>query len=274
MQTVKPKRRQRRADRNDTLHHVYRLFFAKEHPSILLPEPIRVKLNKHNLINRIRRIPHQVTMDDVYRSRPGLVKEHHLKTLVFQVRLGSKSEPNYQYCVCVLSGNYKVNTKVIAMHFNVAKSRVSSAPTDTAEALTGYKSGSINPIALRKPLPTFYDHRLTQFKTKLHIGTGCHTLELSVTLSELLVIAPGEFKPFGIPPKEKKVAVAPGPAIKPSLAMTLFGSSKDNSNPANPSPEWRKFYEKYQKDQDLINAFEETADELARRGIPPFGRAI
>ena len=79
------------------------------------------------------------------------------------------------------------------LHLQALGKRVSMAPTDRAEKVTGYVAGGISPLGQRRRLPTFVDEWATVHET-IFVSAGRRGLEIELAPADLVMLTGAEVK--------------------------------------------------------------------------------
>ena len=108
----------------------------------------------------------------------GLDPDRVFKTLVV--------DRDGDFAVCIVPAAEK-------LHLQALGKRVSMAPMDRAEKVTGYVAGGISPLGQRRPLPTFVDEWATVHDT-IFVSAGRRGLEIELAPADLVELTGAEVK--------------------------------------------------------------------------------
>lgn len=137
----------------------------------------------------------------------------HVKTGIWEITClddeGNPKDP--YYIVTAVSMDDRVDTKklrkaVFAGQNNSRRPKLSMAPTDIAEGLAGYRSGTMAPICHTVPMKLYLEESLihndmvdTKFR-RLNVGSGMFGKCLSISVDRFLAISSANPKGFEICP--------------------------------------------------------------------------
>ena len=108
-------------------------------------------------------------------ERQGIELSRLLKTIVVR-----KSDTEHAFVL--VPGDREIDWKKLRAHFGV--SRLSLPPRDTAEAVTGYKPGTITPFGSATELPVILDSSAADVDL-VALGGGEHGVNIHLSAAEL-----------------------------------------------------------------------------------------